>query len=60
MGDSAPVALRLASIHLGEGLAISPKWARLRGGVAGERRKAVDAELSGEIKRQLEALGYAH
>ena len=58
LADTAPIALRLAQIHLGEGLGAPDKKAR-KSGVAGRRRfRAGDANIDPRMRRQLEALGY--
>jgi len=58
VSGARPVAEWLVQVLLAEGLATRAKWRRLAG--AGEERevRAEETEVDGELKRQLEALGY--
>jgi arylsulfatase A-like enzyme len=53
-----PIARRLCEVHLGEGLAVPDKAARMRGAGARARFRAGTADIDPAVRRQLEALGY--
>ena len=54
----APIALRLTDIYLAEGLANPSKKARLLNRVSKKQFEAGKVEIKGELRKQLEALGY--
>src|SRR5690606_15999715 len=57
--DEAAIGRRLCEIHLGEGLAVPSKARRQRQElVAGQRFEAGEADISPEMRRRFEALGY--
>jgi arylsulfatase A-like enzyme len=58
VAEEAPVAGRLCDIHLGEALASPSKTTRLQGSGATRVLRARNTEVDGELRRQLEALGY--
>ncbi len=53
-----PTARRICEIHLGEGLAVPDKAARMRGVGGRARFRAGTADIDPAVRRQLEALGY--
>ena len=58
LSGARPVAEWLVQVLLAEGLATQAKWQRLAGTREERRVRAEETELDGELKRQLEALGY--
>lgn len=54
----APVALRLTEVYLGEGLANPNKKLRLLNRVGKKQFQAGTVKIEGELRKQLEALGY--
>lgn len=58
LGDLAPVARRLCEIHLAEALAIPVKAKRMQGIASRRQFRAGEANISPQMRRQLEALGY--
>jgi arylsulfatase A-like enzyme len=58
LGSRRPIARRMCQVHLGEGLAVPDKAARV-GGVGGRAGfRAGTADIDPVVRRQLEALGY--
>lgn len=58
MLGKAPIALRLTDIYLAEGLANPNKKVRLLNRLSKKRFKAGTVKIEGELRKQLEALGY--
>ena len=54
----ALIAQRMCEVHMGEGLAVPDKSKRHQNVAVRRRLKAGQAEISPEMRRQLEALGY--
>jgi arylsulfatase A-like enzyme len=58
LSATAPIARRLCETYLGEGLAVPTKARRQQDLVARQRFEAGKAEISDELRRKFEALGY--
>jgi choline-sulfatase len=58
LAQSRPVALRTCEIHLGEGLAVPFKGRRTTTLDTGRIQSRDQATIDGELRKQLEALGY--
>ena len=58
LGTTRPIARRLCQVHLGEGLAVPDKAARMRGVAGRAGFRAGNAVIDPAVRRQLEALGY--
>jgi arylsulfatase A-like enzyme len=58
MLGKAPIALRLTEVYLAEGLANPNKKVRLLNRMGKKQFQAGSVEIEGELRKQLEALGY--
>ncbi|HLU65468.1 MAG TPA: sulfatase [Kofleriaceae bacterium] len=58
LAGEAPLAVRLCGVYLGEALGAPRKATRMSGGAAARTLEAKSTDIDGDLRRQLEALGY--